>query len=364
MRAVRWLATAVLAIGMGVSMPGHADPPPQPTATPGEPTFFGEVEVRRVTVEARVIGRDGEPVLGLGPSDFKLSVDGIPTTPESVDWISWRLPEPTSELPETTPDTAENTTAAVAAPLERPPRLVVLFFQLDLGFASERIAGLMRMAQRAARFVGELNRDDLVAVVSYESHLDLRLDLTTDRERILHAVKVTSIFGRLDEPSTPHEPSLSVHLDRQQWLDAAKPETALRLVAEALEPLRGDKAIVMFGWGLGRLQGRRVIFPRDYGEARAVLTRAHIPVYSIDITEADFHTLEVGLERAAADTGGFYAKTYRHPAGAMRRLEAALSGHYVLTFASPVSQRGWHSLLVEVEDVKGARVYAKNSFTD
>jgi len=364
MRIAGWLAAAVVAGAVGLGSSAPADRPSQPTPTPTEATFYGEVEVRRVTVEVRVIGRDGEPLLGLGPQDFKVSVDGVPTTPESADWISWREPDQASGRIEVDESGAPDTTVQTTPPLERPQRLVVLFFQLDIGFASERIAGLMRMAQRAARFVAELNPDDLVAVVSYESHLDLRLDLTSDRDRILHAVKVTSIFGRLENPPPQPAPSLAAHLDRAQCLEASKPETGLRLVAEALEPLRGDKAIVLFGWGLGRLQGRRVVLPRDYGEARTVLSRAHIPVYSIDITEADFHTLEVGLERAAADTGGFYAKTYRHPAGAMRRLEAAMSGHYVLTFSSPIPERGWHSLLVEVEGIKGARVYAKNSFTD
>ena len=364
MQASCWLATLALMVGVGASAPGHVDSQPLATPTADGSTFFGEVEVRRITVEVRVIGRDGEPVLDLLPADFEVSVDGVPTAPESADWISWRHEEQSLKPSETRRQTESAPTAVAATPFARPPRLVVLFFQLDLGFASERIGGLMRMAQRAARFVAELNRDDLVAVVSFESHLDLRLDLTSDRDRILHAAKVTSIFGRSEDPSTPDVPSLEAHLDRHKCLDAAKPETALRLVAEALEPLQGDKAIVLFGWGLGRLQGRRVVMPHDYGEARTVLTRAHIPVYSIDVTEADFHTLEVGLERAAADTGGFYAKTYRHDAGAMRRLEAAMSGHYVLTFSSPVPERGWHSLLVEVAGIKGARVYAKNSFVD
>jgi VWFA-related protein len=364
MKASRWLPALALAVRISVPTPGHADPAPLATPTPVGPTFFGEVEVRRVSVEVRVLGRDGEPVLGLGPADFKVSVDGVPTLPESADWMSWRPPERTMQPPESKSQTETSSMTESTPTFERPPRLVVLFFQLDFGFASERISGLMRMAQRAARFVAELNPNDLVAVVSYESHLDLRLDLTSDRDRVLHAVKATSIFGHVGEASTPDDPSLADHLDHRQCLDATKPETALRLVAEALEPLRGDKAIVLFGWGLGRLQGRRVVFPRDYGGALAVLTRAHIPVYSIDITEADSHTLEVGLQRAAADTGGFYAKTFRHPAGAMRRLEAAMSGHYVLTFSSPVPERGWHSLLVEVEGVKGARVYAKNSFVD
>ncbi len=338
------------------------------TPEPREPTFFGELEVRRITVDVRVIGRDGEPVHGLSPADFRVAVDGVLTTPESVDWVSFEAPagDPATALEEPEPEAGAVTTAPLAAAPgpERPPRLVVFFFQLDFAFASERVGGLMRMAHRAARFLDELNPSDQVAVVTFESHLDLRLDFTSDRDRILEAIRVTSLFGRSRDPETPDAPSMTDHLAPDAALAAAQPETGLRLVAEALEPLTGNKAIVLFGWGLGRLQGRRVVLPRDYGEARQILNRAHIPIYSIDVTEADFHTLEVGLERAAADTGGFYAKTYHHPAGAMKRLDRAMSGHYVLTFSSPVPERGWHSLLVEVEGVKGARIYAQNSFVD
>lgn len=355
--------TALVLVAAAALVPSArgAELPPTPTPPPAGTTFFGEVEVRRITVEARVIGRDGEPVTGLGPVDFRISVDGVPTTPESVDWVEFDRPRRDVEEAPGTTDAAPAASATLPPP---PSRLLVFFFQQDFAFASERIGGLMRMAHRAARFVDELAPTDKVAVATYESHLDLRLDLTSDRERILDAVKVTSLFGRPSAPDTDDEPSLLDHLDPDEAMDAAKPETALRLIAEALEPLPGNKAIVLFGWGLGRLQGRRVVMPQDYGEARLVLTRAHIPVYSIDVTEADFHTLEVGLQKAAVDTGGFYAKTYHHPAGAMKRLDRALSGHYVLTFSSPIPDRGWHSLLVEVVGVKGARVYAKNSFVD
>ena len=58
------------------------------------------------------------------------------------------------------------------------------------------------------------------------------------------------------------------------------------------------------------------------------------------MTDADYHTLEVGLEQVAADTGGFYAKTHLFPAQAMTRLEGAMAGHYVLAFEKPPSGAG------------------------
>ena len=62
----------------------------------------------------------------------------------------------------------------------------------------------------------------------------------------------------------------------------------------------------------------------------ALRTRPGTTVFSLDVTNADSHSLEVGLERVAEDTGRFYAKTHQFLPGIMRRLRLALSGHYVL----------------------------------
>jgi VWFA-related protein len=50
-------------------------PPEEPTA----PTFGETVEVRVVNIEVVVTDRDGLPVTGLGPDDFRLVVDGVET---------------------------------------------------------------------------------------------------------------------------------------------------------------------------------------------------------------------------------------------------------------------------------------------
>ena len=82
---------------------------------------------------------------------------------------------------------------------------------------------------------------------------------------------------------------------------AATPETALLLTARALEPLRGPKALVFFGWGMGTLSGSMVFLDADYGPARQALLDARVTVFSLDVTDADYHTLEVGLEQVAAE---------------------------------------------------------------
>jgi hypothetical protein len=111
---------------------------------------------------------------------------------------------------------------------------------------------------------------------------------------------------------------------------------------------------VFFGWGLGRMDGRMGVRAEpDYGPAVTALFDARTTVFALDVTDADYHSLEVGLERVAEDTGGFYAKTHNFPVTAMSRLAGALSGHYVLAFPRPDVRRGAHPLRVRLVGRKG-----------
>ncbi|HET8648095.1 MAG TPA: hypothetical protein VFO85_21545, partial [Vicinamibacteria bacterium] len=86
----------------------------------------------------------------------------------------------------------------------------------------------------------------------------------------------------------------------------------------------------------------------EYEPARAALARAGVSVFTLDLTDADYHSLELGLQQVAEDTGGTYARTHLFPRAAMQRLEAALSGHYVLSFERPALPRGQHRIEVRL----------------
>jgi hypothetical protein len=72
--------------------------------------------------------------------------------------------------------------------------------------------------------------------------------------------------------------------------------------------------------------------PPAYFDALRALEAARASVFVLDVSDADYHTLEVGLERVAADTGGTYAKTHLFPDGAAQRLAATIAGYYVLYY--------------------------------
>jgi hypothetical protein len=69
----------------------------------------------------------------------------------------------------------------------------------------------------------------------------------------------------------------------------------------------------------------------DYKPAVRALSAAHASVFVLDVTSADYHSLEVGLEGVAEATGGLYFKTFRLPGLATKTLARTISGYYVLT---------------------------------
>jgi VWFA-related protein len=339
------LRIAFLALAAGVAAA------PAPTAQ--DVRIREHVEVRRVLLEVRVVDNRGNPILSLRPEDFVVSVDGRPAVLESVEWISGE--EPYSEG--LTPEEA----AAVGVPVTPPGRLIVYFFQTD--FASVRLSGLMHMKFKAIELLQTLQPGDRVAVVSFDSHLKLRQDFTDDIDDLTAAIHGAILFGEERYIAPGPFPSLARSFDRAAAKRAAEPETGLLVTARALEALPGTKSLVFFGWGLGRLTRPWVTLGRDYAPARAALTRARVTVFAIDITDADDHDLQVGLEQVAADTGGFYAKTNLFPDQAISRLEGALAGHYVLVIVKPELPPGEHAVAVELTRQRGT-VLAKPTYQD
>jgi len=274
----------------------------------------------------------GRPMPALGPVDFRLEVDGRTTPLESAVWVaeSPNVPRP---LP------SPGTPAAAAS----PGRLVVLLFEKD--FEDSRLRGLLQAIPQAKDLIAPLSPRDRVAVLSYDSHLRLHLDFTSDFDAVRRVLD-ESVLLRWPEPIPPgEEPSLAAHLDRREALRAATPEQALLALGRALGAIPGAKTVLFFGWGLGRLSGGdRFAMDYSYDEARAGLDAAHAAVFCLDITDASWHSLEVGLRQVAEDTGGDYYKVYENPGAALTRVAAALSGHYVLAFERPEGRRGEHRL--------------------
>lgn len=308
-----------------------------------QPRFTETVEVERVLVDARVVDRRGQPIRGLTARDFRVEVDGQPARLESLHWVSAGDPYPEGLDPE-----------AAGVPKSISGRLIVFFFQKSLD--PSRIGGLIKMQRRAAQLLDTLGEEDRVAVVSFDSHLKLWVDFTNQRPRVRQIIEHSVLHQDRPQPIRAfYFPSLAEHFDAAAAKQAATPERGLEVLARALKPLPGPKALVFLGWGLGEMRGRfGVRMIDDYEPARRALIASRTSVFALDVTDADAHSLEVGLELTAQDTGGFYAKTHLFDHAAFTRLEGALAGHYVLAIVRPPGERpGSHRLSVKLPGHQG-----------
>jgi VWFA-related protein len=329
-----------------------------PQAAP--PPVQERIVVERILIDARVVTGVGEPVTGLGVADFNVRIDGKPAMVESVDWIpetavARELADIDKPLPEV------NRTLDIQAPRGR---LIIYFFQTDIAREGSRLGGQMQMNQQIDGLLEFLEPEDRVAVLSFDSHLKFRSDFTDDKHR-LHGVMEEAML--MNEPNVPPmvaSPSIAKRLDRQEMLKAAKTETALILIANALRPIPGPKSLVFIGWGMGRFSKDGVKMEYNYPYARTALEAARVSVFTLDVTQADRHSLEAGLGKVAEDTGGFYAKTFHFPKLAIARLKRTLDGHYELEVRKPETKvRGTHTIEVTVNR-RGVEVMARTTYVD
>ncbi|HUL80093.1 MAG TPA: VWA domain-containing protein [Vicinamibacteria bacterium] len=293
------------------------------------PHRLPRVETSRVVLEVRVTDPAGHPLPALTAADFRLEVDGRSAPVESAVWVAEapsaaRVPSPVGS-----PSTATS-----------PGRLVVFLFQKD--FDGSRLGGLLRAIGQAKELLAPFSPLDRVAVLTFDSHLRLHLDFTSDLDAVRRVLD-ESVLLRWPGPLPPTPPpSLVAALDGREARAAATPEQALLALGRALERVPGDKTVLLFGYGLGVLWGGHVVLDAAYDAARAALDRARTAVFCLDITDADWHSLEAGLRLVAEDTGGQYFKVHENAGAALARVAAALAGHYVLAFERPLGPRGEH----------------------
>jgi VWFA-related protein len=330
-------------------------------AVQGSAQVQEHITVERIIVDARVTDDSGNPITGLKASDFRVRIDDKPAVVESSEWI----PETAAARELASIDAA---IADVNTSLDQPAprgRLLIFFYQTDFARNSARVAGQMQTVVSANDWLDWLDPEDRVAVFSFDSHLKFRLDFTNNKDHIKDAMQQAMLTNEPPWPRIVPMPALAKRLDPAELRNAASPEAALIIVANALRPIPGPKSIILFGWGLGRLTPMGVMMESKYFSARQALESARASVFSIDFTQADSHSLEVGLGKVAGDTGGFYAKTFHFPKIAVDRLQKTLAGHYELEVRKPDTKvRGTHTIEVDVPSQRRATILARSTYVD
>jgi VWFA-related protein len=345
-------AAAFLTGGLlGFGLPAGAQ---QETAAP-RVQFEAAIDVSLSTVVVRVVDTWGQPVPDLTPKDFRVRAGKLEVPVVAVDWTSGDWTSGDDPPPAAAPvPPAEG--APVTEALPRPPgRLMVFFVQADLN--PTRISGQLRLRPHTRELLETLHPEDRIAVVSYDSHLKLRQDFTRDHDAAYAAMDEAMLWGEEREIAPDGPDSLAGHFDFAAAREAASPERALELTARALAPMPGEKTLIYLGWGLGRFGGDGVRMTPAYAPAVRALAAARASVFVLDVTSADSHSLEVGLQAVAEATGGVYLKTFRLPGLATRTLAKAISGYYVLTLdRAQLTAKAGGSLQIELRDRRGTVV--------
>lgn len=321
------------------------------------------VDVARVILDVRVVDDDGRPIRGLEPDDFEVRIDGEPVRVESAFWVGDDTEHGAGHgaAADGPLDSAE-----IAGFLEPEDRGQLIVFVVQKSLVHSRALGLLRLLMFSERLLAGITPADRVAVVSFDSHLKIWVDFTDDLDRVEAVLAEEIMFGRPPVLEPAGEPSLLATLSQEDGRRTWEIQEALRELGEALEPLPGAKSVVLIGYGFGDLRvvlgmvGSRI--DDRYHEARAALEAARASVFTLDVTQADYHTFEHGLQMVAEDTGGFYARTYlRPPRRAMDRVANAIAGRYVLFTERPAVEPGEYSIEVDVADVDGT-VLARSTY--
>ena len=322
---------------------------PAPGQEPAKP-YTERVDVHRVLLDVRVTDGLGQPIEGLTAADFAVRIDGKPARVESASWVTGALrSEGFMPTPAGTPAAA--TTPAIEG------RLVVFLIQKDL--EPTRILGLMRLLLDARSFFAGFTPRDRIAVLSFDSRLRIWSDFTNDLDRVRTVLQHDILSSEPAALVESEAPSLMAGIGAREAQNAATMEEALVLVGRALERLPGAKSVIVFGHGFGRLGLSGVTLAPDYDEARRALRDARASVFCLDVTRADYHSLEAGLQQVAEDTGGFFERTHIFPARALNRLAGVLAGHYVLVVERPSARKGRHRVEVSVPN-RNATVLARD----
>jgi VWFA-related protein len=330
-----------------------------PAPAAAQRPFVERVEVSRVLIDARVLDDRGHAIPDLGPADFTVDIDGDPVRVESIEWIEGR--EPDAE--DVVTDADDEGARGRAAGRQSEGRLIVLLVQKDL--EPKRVTGLMVMLKLIEPLLEQIRPADRVALLSFDSRLRMWTDFTNDVEHVRSLLQ-KHLLMRLPPPVIASEgPSLFTRLDLDSRKRTGDFETSLQMIGEALEPLPGAKSVVLLGYGFGRFDRTTwgaTMMPA-YDDARMALQQARASVFSLNVTQANFNSLQAGLQNVSAATGGFYASTYEFPVLAMERVVHALQGYYVLFVDKPRTKPGEHRIDVQLVDRKGS-VFARSSYID
>jgi VWFA-related protein len=380
------------------------------TQAPPQPTFRATRDL--VTIDVVVRDRAGNIVRGLTADDFELREDGKPQAVETFSFTEITT-QSTAAATINLLGGVETQIAAPAAPAAEPApvpaadlspaatagrRLMLLLFDVSSMMPED----VQRAVDGATTFVNEqMGPEDLIAVATVSSTLDVLTDFTGDRAAVIEAL---GTLGASEGTAMPEAEAATLATDEAAAAeDAAAEETtefdsfnndarlrALRLVAEALEPIEQKKAVVYFSAGMERsgednlvelraatnaaVRANLSIYPIDTRGLEAVVpggdasrpSRGGVGLFSGRNVAQQFDRLAASqdtLVSLAADTGGRAFTDSNDFGDAFAQVRRDISAYYLLGYSSTNSTQDGRFRRVQVRVKRdGLRVDARNGY--
>ena len=329
---------------------------PASSAAAQPPQPHEQVDVARLIVDARVVDDDGHAITGLDADDFDVRIGGQSVRVESAQWIGGAEPA-----------RGPLASTSLSGVVGTGPRGRLVVFVVQKSLQRDRLAGLLRILQDSGRLLETLTPHDRVAVLSFDSHLKIWLDFTDDLDRVRTVLTDEIMFSEPGPLEGGGGVSMMAGLSRDAGRSTYAMEDALARLGHALEPLPGAKSVILIGYGFGEMTvalgmvGSRA--NRGYDEARDALHAARVAVFSLDVTDVDYHTFEHGLETVSTETGGFFVRTRNRTRRAIAQVADALVGYYVLFTEVPEIEPGTHAIEVDLVGGPGT-VFARTIYTN
>lgn len=344
---LRMTAVALIALcGFGRAGLAQEQPP--------EGQFTGKVNVNEVLLDVLVTDAKGNVIVGLDKSDFVVKEGGRPVDLTGVAFYSNR------RLLESSPALAKQ---GVSVEQGTEDRYFIFFFEDQKDTAQEAprlISQQLEAAKRARGWVdGEMQANDYVAVVSFDTRLKVQQDFTHDRKALVEAIG-DAVKGKAREGNYPSRaaatggPSLQAGLPQGDELMKKTPNIyeAMQVLARAAGNIRARKNLLLFTFGLPGRQdtfGQWVPDKRYFQPTVEQLNSNNVAVYSFDLTPpATEHTLSDSLNKLSTDTGGRYFFNVTNFATPLDQVAKENNGYYLLSYQSeqPAGRSGFQEVQV------------------
>lgn len=295
-----------------------------------QPQYKENVDVNLVMLDAIVTDSHGNQILGLGKDDFVVTEDGTPQPIDSVEYFTNRQLLTSKE--ENAPFKAERV---------RSDRYFIFFFDKPQG--GELFDRLVLARKAAANFVDkQMKPGDRVAVVAHDVRLKVYSDFTRDKKQLKRAIDETAMFGKgqTNAPASQTGPSILRHLNGDELIDdTGTVYEALRSLGDALRPIHARKELILFSAGIvepgeeirgGMIMGQS----RFYDPMIRALNQADVAVYAMNLLESINQPSYVHqtLDRITAETNGEYFRYNTSFIPALRRIENATNGYYLISY--------------------------------